>query len=230
MKFNYKYYYDEIKRGGLTLLYVPKMYRDYKMVSAYVKNSNEPYALEFVPNEFKDTKLINLAMHSGCEILKYIEIEKYEKRFILKCLSKDPDGFKYIPKHLITSEYIWKMIKSLTDDNETDTILSKIPPELITKEIIKAAIRVDPYNIIDTDEYTYQDALYVVKVEPLLFYQIKEEFYTEEILLYALDYDFYYGWLPEKFNNLDFHTKLHERYPEEEYYKKRYRNFFIKEL
>ena len=78
--------------------------------------------------------------------------------------------------------------------------------------------------------YEEQDITEAIKYDRYNFFDLIDEYKTEEVYLIVLEKEYMYGWLPECYRNYEFHKKLNMMYPENKFYKSLVRKEIIKHL
>lgn len=205
---------------------IPFKYRTYDLIVNMVKTSNKfdnsRGILNNIPKSFFTDELLELAMDTHIPILKYYNTKELSRETILKSLASNVLNIRYIHKDILQQE----IVDYAVNINTMYDIFNYIPKKFITPYVISKCITREP-NIMEYVKYTYGDALEAIKHISYYFYLVNKKYHTEEMFLHALHEEVYYGWLPDKFKTLDFHTKLIKQYPENDFYKNIYRKYFL---
>ena len=164
-----------IIQNPMAITYVPEKYRDRALYELAIKNNGR--ALCYTPEEYFSKELFLTAVKSNGCALEFVPKEERTEELCLIALSKNPSALKYVPNKFIDTNLVCEMLEN------NGLLLGCVPKVKRSKKIVEIAIK----NNAKAFEYVperYLNDHYICKlldINEKIFEYIPEEYITEDI-------------------------------------------------
>jgi len=179
-KLNYNDYFEEVKKHGFVLKYVPEEVKDYKMCLEAIKQAG--YRLEFVPEKLKDYNMCLIAVKSKATALKYVPEEFKDYKLCLEAVKSGGYMLIDVPEEFKDYKLCLTAVKS------DGCAIVDVPEELKDYNMYLEAVKSDGYTLecIPEEFKDYQMCLEAVKSKGEALKYVPEELKDYRMCLTAI--------------------------------------------